>query len=158
MRVSILVTMQHVATLTATLERDNMGWGRKYTDVRCHHPKGTVFILMFFLHFFEVWGRSSRVAWPQKQWWNMLDSTGKKACGQRKYLKFFFAESCPFFDASPGSKCATRIRWIPKLPKWSLWWSLGCILGSIPRVLATFAKKKFSFLESLLSTDQLDFC
>lgn len=51
--------MQHVAILTATLERDNMGLGVKYTDVRCHHPKGTVFILMLFLHFFQVWGRSA---------------------------------------------------------------------------------------------------
>lgn len=112
LRVSILVTMQHVAILTATLERDNMGLGVKYTDVRCHHPKGTVFVIMFFLHFFEVWGRSaSRVAWPQKQWWNMLDSTGKKACWQRKYLNKML-KAVPFLMLLQGVN--VRIRWIPK--------------------------------------------
>ena len=49
-------------------------------------------------------------------------------------------ESCPFFDASPGSKCA--IRWIPK-SVCDLCGSLGWDPWEHPKVLATFAKKKF---------------
>ena len=67
------------------------------------------------------------------------------------------AESCPFFDASPGSKCATRIRWIPKsvcdLCGDHLDASLGASQG-----FGNIREKEVWVLESLLSTDQLDFC
>ena len=51
-----------------------------------------------------------------------------------------------------------RIRWIPKSVCDLCGDHLDASLGASQVFWPTFAKKKFWFLESLLSTDQLDFC